>query len=182
MLTPYQTGTFVARTLSWDGADFLTMKVSLSRKEVDVYDQSVRWWQDVRKDMESVLQLPEMGGTPKNLWRNYWSAHQRFFKELAICAKVPKVAKDALQKLEDGCSVVIGLQSTGEANTQTAMEEVIAKMVESGAANDASKVDLEDIMLPAMISTAGAVMSNFLRYVSNYICVCVYIDMSVCCV
>ena len=83
------------------------MKVSLSEGEISVYDQSVKWWKGVREDMEAILQEERMGGTPKNLWRNYWSAHQRFFRELAICAKVQCVSEDALENLGAGKSVVV---------------------------------------------------------------------------
>ena len=45
------------------------------------------------------------------------SAHQRFFKLMLMAAKVPACAQIALDAVRDGMCVVIGLQSTGEANT-----------------------------------------------------------------
>jgi hypothetical protein len=51
-------------------------------------------------------------GSPKTLWRTYWSAHQRFFKEMCICSKVDEVVKQAKQYLKDNNhAIVIGLQS-----------------------------------------------------------------------
>lgn len=108
-----QSGSFVARTLSWDGAEFNTVQVSLSDDLVNVYDLSVKWWNRVKEEMESIVKVPAMNGTPKNLWRIYWSAHQRFFKEIAICAKISYVVADARSQLDAGNSVIIGLQSTG---------------------------------------------------------------------
>ena len=47
----------------------------------------------------------------------YWGAHQRFFKSLIIGFKVPGLVAIAKQSIALGKSVVIGLQSTGEAHT-----------------------------------------------------------------
>ena len=46
----------------------------------------------------------------------YWGAHQRFFKQLCMAMKVPSLVTDGLQALAAGHSVIIGLQSTGEAS------------------------------------------------------------------
>lgn len=46
----------------------------------------------------------------------FWGAHQRFFRQMLLSAKVPllaQMANDAVEK-KNMC-VVIGLQSTGEA-------------------------------------------------------------------
>lgn len=37
-------GIFLARTLSWDGAEFHTLEVKLSDRQVSMYDGAVRWW------------------------------------------------------------------------------------------------------------------------------------------
>jgi hypothetical protein len=47
----------------------------------------------------------------------FWGAHQRFFNQLCLGAKVPAVIRIAKQALAAGQCVVIGLQSTGEART-----------------------------------------------------------------
>ena len=57
------------------------------------------------------------------LWRYFWGAHQRFFKDLCVASKVPAVIDVAKTALADGKCVVIGLQSTGEARTKDAIEE-----------------------------------------------------------
>ena len=38
-----QAGCFVAQTLSWDGAEFTSVKVALSSQQVSTYDESIRW-------------------------------------------------------------------------------------------------------------------------------------------
>ena len=155
-----QAGCFVARTLSWDGAEFNTLKASLSPSQVQVYDESMQWWSLVKEEMHIALARPDMNSPKKMLWSNYWSAHQRFCKELAICAKVPYVVKDALQKLDEGHSIVIGLQTTGEASTQATLEELQSKLSSS---SNAVNIDLDEISLPGLLSTAGAVMAGFVR-------------------
>ena len=44
----------------------------------------------------------------------YWNAHQRFFRSLCVSLKVPCAINIARSAIEDGKSVIIGLQSTGE--------------------------------------------------------------------
>jgi hypothetical protein len=47
--------------------------------------------------------------------RYYWGANQRFFRSLCVALKVPAAVAHANIALGEGMSVVIGLQSTGEA-------------------------------------------------------------------
>lgn len=51
------------------------------------------------------------------LLRYYWGAHQRFFRGLCISLKVDRAVEITRQALAEDKSVVIGLQSTGEAGT-----------------------------------------------------------------
>lgn len=163
-----QKGTFVARTLSWDGADFETMEVKLRDKQIASYDAAVEWWYMLKRQMETAL--AHIGApAPKTLWRAYWSAHQRFFKELCICAKLPDVVSKAQKYLEEGCAIVIGLQSTGEAGTQSALEELEEQIV-ADAGPDASlrrsnsgRIDFEDVVLSSLVSTAQSIMTNLVR-------------------
>lgn len=53
----------------------------------------------------------------------FWGAHQRFFKELCVAAKVPAVVQHAKLALSQNKCVVIGLLGTGEARADAAREE-----------------------------------------------------------
>ncbi|GAX84898.1 hypothetical protein CEUSTIGMA_g12319.t1 [Chlamydomonas eustigma] len=55
------------------------------------------------------------GSSSKDVWRAYWAVQQRFFKLLCVSMKVLLVVSEAKEALAKGQSVVIGLQSTGEA-------------------------------------------------------------------
>ena len=155
-----QQGAFLARTLSWEGADFETLQIDLTADQRRVYDASVQWWNTCRHHLEVALKTIEADAKTGLVWRIFWSSHQRFFKELAICAKVPVVAQDALQQVHDhGRCVVIGLQSTGEAGMQSLFEDV------HNDKNGKSKANLLEKEFPSLISTLQATLSNF---VSNH--------------
>ncbi|KAJ9534596.1 hypothetical protein QJQ45_022183 [Haematococcus lacustris] len=70
----------------------------------------------------SVLQLPKATGRRDLRKSLMWASHQRFFKGLLIASKVRRCSELALQALADGMCVVIGMQSTGEANMTQARE------------------------------------------------------------
>lgn len=105
------TGSYLARTLSYEGADFDLARVEVPPVLRLMYDRSVLFWTLLYKLMVQV------GGEKK--WRaQYWGAHQRFYRSMLMATKVPECAKVALQAVRDGKSAVIGLQSTGEAATE----------------------------------------------------------------
>ena len=102
-------GVFIARTLSWAGADFETVTVPLSRTDEAMYNKCAEWWTVVKAELDAASALLNKN-IPKSLMRNYWSAIQRFFKELAVTFKVKYIVESASKDVENGHSVVIGLQ------------------------------------------------------------------------
>ena len=56
--------------------------------------------------------------------------------------------------MEDGCAIVIGLQSTGEASAQVAMKEL---------SDQYGKIEFSDILLPTLVSTARSILTNFVN-------------------
>merc|ERR1719424_2583573 len=61
-------------------------------------------------------------------WGAFWGAQQRFFRGLCIASKVPAVLQQSAVALAEGKCVVIGLQSTGEANTMAKVEAMGEEM------------------------------------------------------
>ena len=102
-------GVFIARTLSWVGAEFDTVTVSLTLPEETVYNAAAEWWMNLQVNLKKATAALK-GNVPKTMMRGYWSASQRFWKELAVTFKVNYVVESALKDVEDGKSVVIGLQ------------------------------------------------------------------------
>ena len=100
--------------------------------------------------------------------RTYWSAHQRFFKEMCISAKVNDVVAQAEKYLEnDDHAIVIGLQSTGEAGMEVALEELALSAAQSAGKkvrrSDSGKINYEDMTISGLVSTSASIMTNFLR-------------------
>lgn len=102
----------------------------------------------------------------------YWSAHQRFFKELCICAKIDEVVKQGMEYLRNGHAVVIGLQSTGEVGMELALEKFAASLAENAGGAKAGtktershgKVNYEDMALSGLVSTSASVLTQFVRH------------------
>ena len=104
------------------------------------------------------------------MWRAYWSAHQRLFRELCICAKINEVVQQATKYLEnDDHAIVIGLQSTGEAGMEVALEELAESLAEETGRkvrrSESGKLDydFEDMTLTGLVSTCASIMTNFVR-------------------
>jgi hypothetical protein len=150
-------GSFLARTLSWEGAEFQTEEVALDLDQQRVYNNCVEWFIVLKNEIESAFQVfgdNFPGSFRSQIWRTFWAAHQRFFKELAICAKVPFIAQDALKQIESGCCVVIGLQSTGDAGMQSILGEGDTK---------AKSLLSEDERFETLVSTVSAGLTRFVE-------------------
>lgn len=73
------------------------------------------------------------------LLRYYWGSHQRFFRGMCISLKVPRAIEISKEAVKNGNSVVIGLQSTGEAGLNS---ELVGQGSDAG-------VGLDQISAPA---------------------------------
>lgn len=107
-------GIFLARQLSFTGATFRIQEVELEKKYLDIYDRSVKLWVKIKAYMQNVEEMTEKKSRGMTA---YWGAHQRFFRYLCIASKVNETVRLAKEAVAEGRSVVIGLQSTGEAQT-----------------------------------------------------------------
>lgn len=137
-------GAYIARQLSFKGTSFNIEKVKLSEQYTKVYNDSVELWIDAKEKFEKAMLLFDADKKlNRQVWTQFWSAHQRFFKYLCIGAKVPFVIKTTKEALKEDKCVVIGLQSTGEAKTLEALEDL-------GEVND-------------FISTARAVFESLIE-------------------
>ncbi|CAM9963256.1 unnamed protein product, partial [Sphacelaria rigidula] len=124
-------GAYVSRGLGWKGAEFETFEAQLPESTVTMYDSAVSFWMDLRRELEKAASLCGHSGMCKadkcknghvcSPMRQFWGQQQRFFKEMANCAKVPFVVQQSKEVLDAGMSVVVGLQSTGESGMDKAM-------------------------------------------------------------
>ncbi|RWS20093.1 Protein strawberry notch-like protein, partial [Leptotrombidium deliense] len=117
-------GMYIARQLSFSGVQFNVEEISLSKKFIKLYNECVELWVDAKNKFEKALELMEdESQIKKAVWAQFWASHQRFFKYLCIASKVKHAVNLCREALRDGKSVVIGLQSTGEAKTLEQLEE-----------------------------------------------------------
>lgn len=111
-------GKYVSRGLSFRDAEFETETITLRPDQRKMYDDACDLLQLIRRACIEAVRRTRSDG--KGVWSAYWSVHQRFFKLLCISMKVPAVVAKAHQALAQGNCVVIGLQTTGEAQDNSA--------------------------------------------------------------
>ena len=123
------TGSYLCRSLSYAGAEFELQNCALTEEMAAMYDRSCAFWQMLHNVFNTVAtgQIAEgqrMDKAHSVKWAQFWGAHQRFFRQMLLSAKVPHLARLALEHVHTrNMAVVIGLQSTGEANVGQAMAD-----------------------------------------------------------
>ncbi|GLU08554.1 hypothetical protein SLE2022_254600 [Rubroshorea leprosula] len=115
-------GMYVCRTLSYKGVEFEVIEAPLEAEMEVSYKPAAEFWAELRVELLTASAFLN-GDKPNSsqLWRLYWSSHQRFFRHMCMSAKVPATVRLAKQALMEDKCVVIGLQSTGEARTEEAV-------------------------------------------------------------
>jgi len=111
-------GSLVARTLSYNGVEFVNQFYPIGADFKAMYDASTELWRDIIRLFERSFE----GNEKRAKKRAMFGAMQRFFKQMTTAAKVPEVLRIAQNSLKEGKAVVIGLQSTGEARTEAFAE------------------------------------------------------------
>ncbi|OTF71300.1 strawberry notch-like protein, partial [Euroglyphus maynei] len=117
-------GMYMARQLSFKGVQFRIEHVPLSREFIRIYNCCCRLWVSAKTKFDKALELMEADPqVSKAIWTQFWASHQRFFKYLCIASKVKFAVAFVKESLRCDKSVVIGLQSTGEARTLEQLED-----------------------------------------------------------
>lgn len=107
------------RQLSYEGAAFKLTKLELEPIFQVQYGYATAMWQL----LDMVIHRTEVFASRTKALRGiFWGANQRFFRQLLMAAKVSAVVDAAQGALAQGMSVVIGLQSTGEATLKEQKE------------------------------------------------------------
>ncbi|GLC46902.1 hypothetical protein PLESTB_001282200 [Pleodorina starrii] len=115
------TGTYVSRTLSYKGAEFKNEELKIDPIFSVMYDRSCSLWSLVYNVLRALPKAKNARGRDMKA-SLFWGAHQRFYRQMLIASKVRRCAELAQDALERGMCVVIGLQSTGESNLNSARE------------------------------------------------------------
>ncbi|PIK62947.1 hypothetical protein BSL78_00074 [Apostichopus japonicus] len=107
-------GIYVARGLCYKEAEFVTIEANLTPEQEKMYDTACHLWNEVKTALETAVN--RCNTSNPRIWTLFWSCHQRFFKQLCLGVKVPSIVSEAKKAITDGYSVVVGLQTTGEAS------------------------------------------------------------------
>eukprot|EP00931_Biecheleriopsis_adriatica_P050486 TRINITY_DN29233_c0_g1_i1.p1 TRINITY_DN29233_c0_g1~~TRINITY_DN29233_c0_g1_i1.p1 ORF type:complete len:1339 (-),score=321.42 TRINITY_DN29233_c0_g1_i1:43-4026(-) len=123
-------GMLSCRSLSFKGASFRLLPVSLEDAANSTYSAACKFWQAALLLVVRLLKAKKQEVKAKRLkvnselkdcalhMRHFWSAQQQFFRQLLICAKVDSTVSLATSAQLRGESVVIAMWSTGESVTE----------------------------------------------------------------
>lgn len=112
----------MCRQLAYAGAEFDLEMISLDHVFQVQYARSAAMWQLLALIVGKGGCWDQVKGKG-HMMSMFWGDHQRFFKAMLMAAKVPALASEALKAIQNNHSVVIGLQSTGEANMNAEKEK-----------------------------------------------------------
>ncbi|ALC44054.1 sno [Drosophila busckii] len=116
-------GSYIARQLSFKDVTFRIEEVPMTREFHKLYNHSAELWADINeKFLKSCRLMCIENRVQKIITCQFWSAHQRFFKNLCIASKVRHVVRMVRAAARESKAVVIGLQSTGESRTLEHLE------------------------------------------------------------
>ncbi|GFR44081.1 hypothetical protein Agub_g5241, partial [Astrephomene gubernaculifera] len=111
-----QSGSYLARTLSYEGVRFDLVPVRVTGEFKQLYDRAAGLWQELLEAVKETAQFADKKAK-KEMFAQFYGAQLRFFKQLCTAGKVDEVERLSKEALARGQCVVIGLQSTGEART-----------------------------------------------------------------
>uniref|UniRef100_F1KQG5 Protein strawberry notch 1 n=1 Tax=Ascaris suum TaxID=6253 RepID=F1KQG5_ASCSU len=166
-----QRGLYLARQLSFRGVSFRVEEVPLSAEFVEMYDDSVKMWLECRRQFQAALKVQSAHErvNTKQIWGQFWAAHQRFFKYLCIGAKVEACVQLTREAMKSNKCVVIGLQSTGEARTLEALDDAGGELTDFVSTAKAVLVGLIDKHFPLDKSSAGDnIFSSFDQFFTDF--------------
>lgn len=105
--------------MSYDGAEFELKMIDLAQVFQVQYGRAAAIWQL----LDMIIEKKGCWTTAaKQMRTGFWGDHLRFFKSMLMASKVEALAEEARTAVRNDYSVVIGLQSTGEANQQAERE------------------------------------------------------------
>ena len=147
-------GQYISRSLSFSTAEFELVDVPVEKDFKIKYDGACKLWADF------IVAIIECEKRPRSFMGILWGAHQRFFAHMIMAAKVQVVMALVKKSISEGKCCVIGLQSTGEASSEAAVEKnrqegslkglgVISDINSTAASNFTRLVDDVKGILPA---------------------------------
>ena len=122
-------GSYVARSISYNGVNYDTVEHSLDPMQVQIYDTMSRAWQKTMSNVQSALTTT--GGKYNSAERqramgNFYSSMQRFYNQVLTSMAMPSVIADMRKELAAGHSCVLQIVNTNEAQQNKQLAEAKA--------------------------------------------------------
>lgn len=122
-------GTYVARSISYNGVNYDTVEHSLDPMQTEIYNTMSRAWQETMSNVQSALETT--GGKYNSTERqralgNFYSGMQRFYNQVLTSMSMPSVIADMRRELDAGHSCVLQIVNTNEAQQNKQLAEAKA--------------------------------------------------------
>lgn len=119
-------GAYQARSISYEGVRYDSIKHVLSKSQRVMYDTFCEAWQITLQNMEKAIGATKMknAGTARRL---YYSAMQNFYNQVLSSMAIPSVIEDIKKEIAAGHSCVIQLINTNEAQQDRELARVKAE-------------------------------------------------------
>ena len=122
-------GTYVARSISYNGVNYDTVEHGLDPMQTEIYNTMSRAWQKTMQNVQSALETT--GGQYNSTERqkalgNFYSAMQRFYNQVLTSMSMPSVIADIRRELAAGHSAVLQIVNTNEAQQNKQLAEAKA--------------------------------------------------------
>jgi hypothetical protein len=111
-------GSYLARSLSFDGVTYDRLEHQLTPLQNDIYNELARAWQGVLQNVNAALEATLQNKDPKaksNALSAFWGNHQRFFSHIITAMQMPTIIEAAQRDLDNGHAVVMQLVNTNQA-------------------------------------------------------------------
>lgn len=154
-----QMGSYMARSLSFEGVTYSRLEHELTPIQRDIYNRLAEAWQVTLQNMDKALEMT--GAVGENGKGNskaktaaksaYWGAQQRFFNQIITSMQMPTVLSQIEADVAAGHAVVLQLVNTNEAQQTRAIAE---RKVEGAT-------DLEDLDLTPRDMLIQMVQNSF---------------------
>ena len=119
-------GAYQARSISYDGVKYDSIKHTLTKNQRVMYDTFCEAWQITLQNMEKAISSTKIknAGTTRSL---YYSAMQNFYNQVLSSMAMPSVIEDINKEIANGHSCVIQLINTNEAQQNRELAKVKAE-------------------------------------------------------
>lgn len=129
-------GVYNARSISYDGVQYDTLRHKLTRQQKEMYDKLSDAWQIVLQNVENAMAVTgavKDGKARGRYLSALYGSQQRFYQQILCALSMPSVIEDIQRELDAGHSCVLQIVNTNEAQenrTKAAAKETDADLEE----------------------------------------------------